>query len=323
MKQNYNISQSDLYLIFDYVCDLSEANLANLTAYKSKYTVDFFKTFRTDISAASDMPDSIARYAPVKVERLEVVALKEDIIYYFQMLKGYINDAYPDAEINKIMVSAAGQQYVVKAKAANWAAVKSLLSAAVPFIQAHLAELKANNNMPADFLTRFAKLKTDFEAIYKSWNNKDADSSDLTGDKISSNNAIFEKGTAVLADAQIVFKRDALTAKKFTMSSIMGQIRGTRAAGLSGKVGLMGTKTMLENVKISINLLNKSVVTDKDGRFDLSPIAAGFYTIEIEAEGYETIVLENYEIKTGMIGRLKVEMQTVEQKAMKQVAIAA
>ena len=95
------------------------------------------------------------------------------------------------------------------------------------------------------------------------------------------------------------------------MTAVKAQILGTRAAGVGGKVTIMGTKTALNNVPITIVELNKSVKTNADGRFEISPVASGDYTLRIEAEGYKTIVLEAYEIKIGTIGRLNVEMETV------------
>ena len=56
------------------------------------------------------------------------------------------------------------------------------------------------------------------------------------------------------------------------------------------------------------------MTTGANGRFNISPIAAGFYTLTIETEGYETLTLENYEVRTGTIGRLTIEMQPVEVK---------
>ena len=53
-----------------------------------------------------------------------------------------------------------------------------------------------------------------------------------------------------------------------------------------------------------------------DGRFDLSPIAAGIYTIQIEAEGFNTFYINDYEIKTGIIGRLNVVLMLVTPAVM-------
>ena len=71
------------------------------------------------------------------------------------------------------------------------------------------------------------------------------------------------------------------------------------------------TNDVLTNATISILSLNKSVQTDIEGHFELSPIAAGFYNLKIEAPGYESFVIENFEIKIGTIRRLNIEMQAV------------
>ena len=77
------------------------------------------------------------------------------------------------------------------------------------------------------------------------------------------------------------------------------------------KVVIKGTTDVLTNATISILSLNKSVQTDIEGRFELSPIAAGFYNIKIDAPDFEPFIMENFEIKIGTIRRLNIEMQAV------------
>ena len=172
----------------------------------------------------------------------------------------------------------------------------------------------AKENMPADFVTRFEKIKTDYDTAYKSWNTKDVDSYDATDAKIDSCNAMYLRGMAILADAAIVFKNDPALLKRFTLTAIIAQVKGTTAAGVGGKVLVLGTKTGIANATIFIVELNKFVQTDAEGRFELSPVASGIYTIRIEAEGYKPIVSEDYEVKIGTIGRLNIEMEAVEAK---------
>ena len=84
-----------------------------------------------------------------------------------------------------------------------------------------------------------------------------------------------------------------------------------------GKVSVGNTTgTAINNAKISIVSLNKSCVTDVEGRFDFSPIAAGVYTILIEAEGFDPFTIEAYEIKTGIIGRLNVVLTAVANRVL-------
>ena len=172
----YNMAQSVLFLVLEYIGDLLEGNLAALGGYKSKYKAAFVADYRADVSTTVDLPDAIARYARVKVERTELVKIKDVLLHHFLMLKGYINDAYPNETTIKSMTDSAGQQYYDKAQGCNWASVKSLSARALKFIGENEAELMAKENMPADFITRFEKIKTDYDTAFKSWKTKDVDS---------------------------------------------------------------------------------------------------------------------------------------------------
>ena len=89
------------------------------------------------------------------------------------------------------------------------------------------------------------------------------------------------------------------------------QARGTKAAGFKDKVTIGETKKTLADATISILSSGKSEVTDKDGRYDFSPLASGFYAVQVEAEDYETVVFENYEVEIGKVGRLNIALQLV------------
>ena len=309
-KTLYNCSVDSLYLALQYGWDLTEQHLTALAAYKSKYTPAFVKTHRDALRSTEDMPDQQARIAPTQAQRVDLVAKKDEVLTFFQFLVGYIEDAYQKDKV-KIMTQSAGQAKYAKAQNNNWPSVKALLSSAVTFIENNQADLTADDNMPLDFLTRFKQVRTDFDALYSLWNTDDSDTYSLTDAKVNANNALYLTFMGVVSDAQKVFRHDAALAQKFTFSALMGQIRGTTAAGVSGKVVIVDTKTGILNATISIESLNKSVQTDANGRFELSPIAANTYILKIEAEGYETLIIEKYEVKTGTIGRLKIEMTPI------------
>ena len=315
-KSNPPFAQSDLYLVLAYICQLCEAIAAEFTAFSPRYKAPFLSNFKTAIDAAADLPDQIARYAPVKMNRMAVVDANDDIIQHFLMLQSYIKKAYSNEDTVKTMLSAAGKQYYDKAQGNSWSSVKALLSAAILFIQNNEAALLANENMPTDFLARFTKVKATYETAYQEWNTKDAASYNWTTEKSDASADLYDTAVTLLEDAQIILRKQPELAKKYTMTAVKAQVLGTHAAGVGGKVMILGTKTVLNNVSITLVELNKSVKTNANGRFEIFPIASGEYTLRIEAEGYKTITLDAYEIKIGTIGRLNVEMEAVEIKKL-------
>ena len=307
---NYSCPQADLYNIGRdgwYSCGL---RLAVFAALKSKYTDEFIAENLAEVNAADRLPDKTSRYAPTKNMRVDLIDTNNEVLNCFDLLTGYIDDAFRADKV-KTMKEAAGKKYVAKAKTLNWRSTTALLSSASPFLDEHKAVLLSDGFMPPAFVARFAAAEKAFEDTYKAWNASDKASYQLTDDKITANNTIYTKLMAMLADAQKALKDDKQAAKQFTLTFLLSQARGTKAAGISGKVTIGDTKTTLSGVKISILSRDESTVTDKNGRYNLSSIAAGFYTLQAEREGYETAVIQKYEVKVGRVGRLNIALQPV------------
>lgn len=308
---NYSCSQPELYVVCRKAWDLCETQLSAFTAYKPKYSPALMVENQTMINAADAMDDSRARYANAQNLRLDLVDKKDDVLEVFQLLKGYIEDAYrPDKA--KTMIQAAGQQFYNKACACNWVSVSALLSAMAPFVTNNLADLSANNNMPADFATQIQTLKTEYESLYKSWSEADIAAYNETEEKILANNGIFTNLKTMLADAQKVFRKDEAMALKFTLDDLMTQVRGTRPSGINGKILNLVNKKPIAKAQIAIPELDIVVMSDANGQFQLMSLPLGKYTVIVTAEGFETVTKLKYEIKLSVVNRLSVKMKTVD-----------
>ena len=92
----------------------------------------------------------------------------------------------------------------------------------------------------------------------------------------------------------------------------MAQTHGVRNAGVGGKVTIDGTKMILEDVKITIVEVNKTAITEKKtGKFEITPLSSGKYTIIVEKEGYVTQIFKDFKINTGVTARLNVAMKPI------------
>ncbi len=308
---SYSCSQAELYELCRKGWQLCDDNLAVFTAYKPKYVQTLINDCLTAINTAELMDDSKARYARAQNLRLDLVDKKDDVLDCFQHLKGYIEDAYRGEKV-KTMISAAGQQYYTKVSSCSWVNVTAMLNAMGPFVTNNLSDLTADNNMPADFGTRITTLKSEFDALYKSWSEADVAASNDTDAKITINNTLDSLLKTMLSDAQKVFRKDAVMAEKFSVSDLMTQVRGTRPSGINGKTINSVNKMAIVNAQITIVELGIVLKSDENGLFKLTPMALGKYTVIIEAAGFETVTLTKYEIKLSVMNRLIVKMKGVE-----------
>ena len=307
----YNCSQPELFIVCRKAWQLCNDNLAAFTAYKPKYSADFISQNITNINDVDAMDDSRARYARSQNLRVDLVEKKDDILDTFQLLKGYIEDAYRADKANT-MIQAAGQQYYMKASSCNWVSVTALLSSMAPFVSNNLADLTANDNMPLDFSTRIQILKTEFDNLYKNWSDADKAASSDTDAKIIANNMIFNNMKTMLSDAQKVFRKDELMSERFSLSDLMAQVRGTRPSALNGRTENGVNKKSITNAQVTIVELDMVVKTDENGQFKFANLPVGKYTVLVEATGFETVKMLKYEIKSSVAHRLIVKMMGVD-----------
>ena len=280
-KAIYSCSQGEVYNISRYAWHSCAEDLVPFQAYKSKYIDAFVVDNLAQTGIAEDLPDATARYAPTQLLRMSLVNINDQVLDCFDFLLGYIEDAYKgNPDKIKMMKKTAGLNYLASVKAYHWVSTTNLLSSALQFLVDYKTDLMANKNMPDAFVLRFGKVNADFDEAYKAWSMSDKASYNLTEDKIIATNKIWANLTALLTDAQRVFKKDPSKLDQFTIAFISGQVSGTKAAGVGGKVVIVETKTAIAQVTVFIPELNKSVVTDAEGRFDFSPMAASFYTLQ-------------------------------------------
>ena len=190
-RNNYNCSQAELYMACRATWRLCRKNLADFSAFKTKYTADFIDQNMAEIEDADYQQDINARYVESEGLRIDLVKAKDDILVAYRHLQAYIDDAYV-GEMRGKMYNASGKPFYERASQCKWASVSGLLRGAIPFIEENRMLLVANNNMPESFIAKFKQLQTRFDGVLEQYNDSDADANDKTSAKIVTNNAIYE-----------------------------------------------------------------------------------------------------------------------------------
>ena len=310
VNAKYNCSQQELYTGAKIAWTLYGQYQPTFQKYRAFYKPDLVNVNIAIIDVTDKMPDDKTRTAAISMERAKLTEVNDAVLFNFNLLEVYINGAF-DATLVPMMKKAAGDQFYNKAVQLNWTSTLSLLSAAVPYTEDTMVELQKNENMPNNFLPDFKAVYVDFNAQYKKYIEATQVSSTVGLQKMRANNAIYTNVMDMLADAQVFFKNDPSVATKFVWVNIVSQTRGTKSAGLNGKITDLATGLVIANVEVSVVNGNKIVVTDAEGRFDLSPLASGIYSISVAKEGYNTVVVQNQEVKVGVVSRLNVVLETV------------
>lgn len=306
-NSNYSCSQSELYTTCRNGWLYCQQYLSEFADYKGKYTPQFIAENFALINTVESMSDFDARTAPVKDLRKDLLDEKSMISVFYKHLKGYVIEAYKgDKTVLDAMYTEMGEAYYEKMNAKSWTDVSGLISAMVSFVKKYSVVLKEKGYMPDSFLTRLEETQASFKAAHESWQTEFKAAPDATESKILANNDLKSRLMSMLADGQAVFSENKALAQKFVWTTILASVRGTKPTGLSGQVLDKVTEAPLSMATITIETLNKSVTCDKNGRFQLLLPNANKQTIVVKAEGYQTLVIADRDIKAGVIGRLNV-----------------
>ena len=304
-KALYPCSQANLYEASRLIVKSCQSILADLTAFKPKYTQAFFDQLSDKIDAADMLPDLAARQSLSKRLNLDLQEARDKIVLKFAMLQSYIDECFTGGDV-KIMYAEAGAGRIPKVKKDNWTEMTQLMSSVLLFFDNHSPVLLANNNIPTAFETDFRALIAEAKGINNDLDAAEKAASEKRDEKIDANNDIFTTVSGVLTDVQRMYQSNLEKAKQYAFAVFESQTHGVKNAGISGKIMRDVNKFAKEGVRITVKDFDKVATTDKYGKFEIAPLSNGKYTIIVEKEGYVTQIFKDFKISTGVTARLNV-----------------
>jgi hypothetical protein len=311
----YPSTQGQLYTISKAAWQACNLRLPEFSSLKPKYDAAFVTGKVSAVTTAEDLPDDEQRKQTAKLLRDQMIVKAEECRDFWQRLKLYIEEAFPENELDT-QLSAAGYGHYPTASKDNWDAVKRLMIDGNQFITDNTAALEANDNMPpgpppAGFAVQFATAKSEFEILYNSYINATLDTEVKTQGKVAANNAVYKDLTSMLKDGQRIFKNDDAVKKLFTFEQLLNDVAGPGIAGLRGLLRDSVTNLpLLEGVFAHIKIFGTDHETDSgdDSRYKIEAVAAGTYTIVITCPGYQELQIPNIEIETGTMKTLNITL---------------
>jgi CarboxypepD_reg-like domain len=308
---NFNCSFSDLSDVARLGWFSYQLHLDRFSAHKpSKYTQALADENFALIKAFDLMDDYQAHTKPIQDARQLFINEVKGVANTFKRLKSYANELTADEEVRKVLFKDAGQQLFEKLRVNHLEDNDGLLDAMIRFVQKEQAALLVKD-LPTDFLAQLQLRRVSLDDSNKAWLAEDAAGSAASLAKTLAGNTIKANLSAMFLEAQTFFVEEKEIAKKFVWDTLLAQVRGARDAGIGGKIILKGTKKAAAGVTVSIPVLNISVVSDADGRYQLSPLPVGTYDIDVTGVGFQKQVIEGRSIKQGTIGRLNIEVEVL------------
>lgn len=308
---NFNCSLSVLADIVRLGLFEYEQKQDRFAAHKpSKYTPTFGAESNALLQSFMAMPDFQSFSKSIEAARDVYYGEVKSVTVLFKNLKNYINELSTDKNGLTNYYKDAGQQLFDDLGTNNLEDNDKLLSTMGRFILTNQADLMAKD-LPATFAQQLKDKQTSLKATNKAWLDEKDTATAASTAKTIKGNELKNRLSDIFFDAQTIFTEEKDIAKKFVWDTLLTKVRGVRDAGVGGKTTDKATKKAAANITLSIHALNLSVVSDANGRYEFSPLPEGMHDIEIKGDGFKTLVIEKRVVKSGVIGRLNIELEAV------------
>ena len=308
---NFNCSFSNLGDIYRLGMFEYQQYRSRFAAHKpSKYTLAYEDESAALLQAFLIMDDNQAHEKAIQTARAVYVSAVKGVDALFKTLKNFTRELSDDKTVQDNLFKDAGQQLLNDRGENNLADNDKVLGAMIRFVQNNQAALLAKD-LPADFVSQLQDKQAQLATTNKAWLDEKEAGSAASDAKTIAGNALKTRLAAMFLEAQTIFQEEKEIAKKFVWDTLLVKVRGVRDAGIGGKVTHKVTEKGVGNVTLFIPLLNLTVVSDADGRYELSPLPAGTYNIEVTCAGFKPLIIEGRVVKAGVVGRLTIVLEPV------------
>ncbi|MBL7815987.1 MAG: carboxypeptidase-like regulatory domain-containing protein [Saprospiraceae bacterium] len=308
MKPKYGCSQANLYAICTRAWHICRDNQAAFFAFDPLYTEGYIDDNLAQVKIAENLPDAKSRQEDLSLLSIEYDKVANEVVAQAKYLRSYIERAYQDKAIQRIMLQSAGFDYFSKVLKLDDKAITPFMSSAVQFIANKAVVLTTDGRMPADFATKFNAADAAFDDVLAQYNATQSATKIKTEEKIKANNDIYDRVQAMLYDGRFMHLENPALAQAYNFNTIWDQIEPTKNSGVGGKTLAVGGKKSVPNVTVTESLTGKTTISDKDGSYSLL-LTEGKWLLIFSADGYVSQTIEVV-IQKGVTKRLNVEMVT-------------
>ncbi len=288
--KSYPCSQKDLYSVCNTMWDNYPTIQVTMATYKAKYIAGLKATMKLQVKAARDMPDQQAREGAAEELRLQMLPLAKVCLNDFQLLKGYIDDAFTGVNepLRKPNYEEAGQLKFRDASNQDWESQMGLNTSMTNYMIAKLAVLTAGANMPVGFPAAVAADILAWELKYEAF--KVAEQTQVETDlKIKANNDVYNLAIDLGNDVKRKFYTNQAVMDKFTFDTLLALINPP-VSGVKGSAVMTGTNEEVEGVLFKAQKTGSGIIeflSDEDGEY-FKDLSEGDWTIEGSKTGLVT-----------------------------------
>jgi hypothetical protein len=310
--KNFKCSQQELFAICLHAWESCNQNIAPFTALRPKYTSNYVAERKAEVQREASMPDSTQRRAISESMRTELKKTLKNALKTWRHLKRIISTSWPKDEVN-VYLNEAGKPLYEEAYHLKWEAAYSLMNNANDFISKHALKLQEGENMSAAFMEDFKLAHSSYVSEYMAYLDAVRQARLGTDLLIDAQNKLYGDLMDMFGDAKTLFENKTAMYQQFVFDDVLKLVSGSNMAGLKGKVSNGAIPAAeIQDIILHIKELGESTDCDEEGRFIFSPLAAGIYTLEVEAPGYKSQSIPNIEVKTSKVSTVNVVLEHEE-----------
>lgn len=161
-------------------------------------------------------------HKPEKLEFHDLVDQTKLLCQKWQVLKRYIQGAYPKRYHRSKLISA-GKSYYFTAYRLNYEDVNLLIEQSTIFLQNYKVILLLDNNMPVGFEEEYSATCEQFREQFLLYKTKKAANKQVKYKKIQALNKLYKPLVEMLNDAKAIFVNEKNILKKFSFADLLLQ----------------------------------------------------------------------------------------------------
>ncbi|MCU0347416.1 MAG: carboxypeptidase-like regulatory domain-containing protein [Saprospiraceae bacterium] len=259
------------------------------------------------IESVKTLPDVQVRLAEATEANEALAAWRQQAGSLSKRLGNAINYAFGGTTKLEAERKLAGLDQFGSPSSEPWGNVDRFLTKANTYLDTKLEVLITAKAAKADLRTQFTETAIGFSAAWADFIAKEKAFIDGTKTLNDGLRGILKELTPMLNDGKVIFEFDPVNRKKFTVAELVKEVRGKHPAGLAGYTyndlgkGMEGVLVQVEGQP------DKSAVTDKSGKYQLS-LAKGSFNFIFTAAGMETQVVART-LQAGVTSRQNVTLK--------------
>lgn len=287
MIRKFNVTEGELYALCLSGWETCGRHIEKMNSFSPLYTADYVKARREEVSSTMAGFDRKQRRAELFKLRSDLNLQGKAALGHWRSLKLYIETAFAGEKLEAFMIEAGQPRYRL-AQRKQWEEALKLLQAGQAFIEKHSEALLANQNMPAAFPAQYAAALQAYHKVHDAYMAEGIATRERTGTYVQILNKLYEDLLRMFAAGREVFKDNKPVLEQFRLRTGLDMISGTGWAGIKGKVyDEQGKQRLIPGLLIRLPETDDELLQEADGSFVLNHLAAGTYTLEVEAEGYQ------------------------------------